>query len=391
MKRCIYCNIEKEDTEFSKEHVLPKAIGGVIEPQNPFITNLVCKSCNNTAGLFIDAPFIKSWIINNYRASNAANYIKITPATIVPLTYMGIVNGVKYKNYNCELYLGPTGDLIYHFHLPYPEEANSYSMVGIPPHLKGKGIDTGFAFIFLCSDNKLWWPTIFYSFSEYFKKTIKYFGNGVTPKVVGHKFYEIPSELKNLHTTLWNMQGKQHDVSVQFSIDFDTRFLIKIALGLGSIFLHDEFKESEDANLLRRCMWTRDRKEREGKLHGVGILGGNQMDFIKKVLNYEGGHVINFMIIDGRLALYTNFYGQLSSLIQVTNNLNHWKGIINENMLFIVMPEMQKVVGPLSTEEFISHKTGFKLNTELSEIEKVIGAIEKLPLARLDPNNFIKN
>ena len=141
MKRCIYCDREKDEKEFSQEHILPRAIGGVLLPQNPFTTNEVCERCNSISGFFIDAPFTKSWFLNNYRSSNVTKFATITPHTILPLVYFGVMEDLKYEDRICECYLGPNGDRIFHFHNPYDEEFDTLNIIGVPPHLKNKGLD----------------------------------------------------------------------------------------------------------------------------------------------------------------------------------------------------------------------------------------------------------
>lgn len=388
MTRCIYCNREKDEKEFSQEHVLPKSIGGVLQPINPFSTNLVCGRCNSISGFFIDAPFAKSWFINNYRASNAAKYTKLTKQTILPLTYMGILEEMKFGDKICENYLGPTGDLIYHFHEPYPVELDTPTMIGVPPHIRNKEIDHGFAFIFLTSNNPEWLPTIIYSFVDTFKKSTHYLGNGPTPKVEGANFQDIPTELEELHQKLWSLQGKEHAMSFSVDIDTGNRFLAKMAIGLGSIFLHDDFKTSEDADLLRKYLWTKEKSERDKiPIHGSGFMSGSEMNRVDQFLKWEGGHVINLLAIGESLALYTNFYGARGSIIQVSNNKSHWKGIIEESMMFIVVPEMQTYVGPIHMAELIAHKNSDYKNDELSQLEADMASIPHLPPFKVE-NGF---
>lgn len=385
MKRCIYCNKEKEDSEFSQEHILPKSIGGALQPINPFSTDFVCGRCNSISGFFIDGPFAKSWFINNYRADHAAKYARITPSTILPLVYMGEMKGMEHDNKICECYLGPTGDLIYHFHETYPIEPDTPKMVGVPPHIRTKDIDNGFAFIFLTSNNPQWIRVIFYSFADAFKKCPLYFGNGPTPRVEGANFTDIPKELEELHQRLWEIQGRQHSMS--FSVDAYTgnRFLAKMALGLGSIFLHDSFKQSSDADLLRQYMWTKDNDERNKiPIHGSGLMNGSDLKQIDEFLKWEGSHVIGLFENNDQLSLYTNFYGWKGSLIQISRHKEHWAGIIKGSKIYIVVPEMQKYVGPIRMIDLVAHKNSPNKNPLLSELEAEMAAIPPLPPFKIE-------
>lgn len=381
MKTCIYCNRERPESEFTQEHILPRALGGAIKPTNPFSTDLVCNTCNTISGFFIDAPFAKSWFINNYRAENAKKYIKLTSSTILPLVYFGVIDELKYKDQICEFYIGPTGDLIYHFHLPYPEEIDSPVIIGIPPHLRKKGIDYGFAFLFIRSNNPKWIPTIINSFADNFKKSKLYLGNASIPKSSGLNFSDIPEDLNELVQKIKSMNGKEHKNNFKVDIDTGNRFIAKLALGLGCIFLKEEYKTSSDAELLRKAMWTKNYKERRKlKIHGSGFLGGGEnMKNVNELLRWDGGHVIYLMHVGDSLALYTSFYEQNSSIIQITENRNHWEGALDKGVVYVVIPERQKCVGPISIEDFIGHRYSNFKNKHLTELEQDLATVEPLP------------
>jgi hypothetical protein len=381
MRICIYCNKEKQDSDFSQEHVLPRALGGAIQPINPFSTTLVCARCNTISGFFIDAPFAKSWFINNYRADNAKRFIKLLPSTILPLVYFGIIDELKFEDKICEFYLGPTGDRIYHFHVPYPEEIDSPTMIGVPPHIRTKEIDYGFTFLFLRSNNPEWIPAVFNSVVDNFKKSKLYFGNGPTPKIKGVNFLDIPEDLKVLHQCMRSMNGKEHKNSFKVDIDIGNRFMAKLALGLGCLFLKDEFKASPDAALLRKYVWTKNFKERrEFPIHGTGLLKGEErMTNVNELLKWEGAHILYLMQIGESLALYANFYGRNGAVIQITENRNHWRGLIDREIIYIVIPERQKCVGPITLEDYIGHKYSEFKNEQLTELENELATIEPLP------------
>ena len=123
MKRCLYCTEEKEESEFSDEHILPQAIGGNLSPTNPFKSDEICKQCNNLCGLVVDAPFIKSWFTQSGIAEEARRYVSFDENSVFPLQYMGPLPDLNEGSGICEFWIGPTGDSIYHFHDPYPEKS----------------------------------------------------------------------------------------------------------------------------------------------------------------------------------------------------------------------------------------------------------------------------
>src|SRR2546423_889478 len=62
---CTYCYRSKGP--FTAEHVLPEALGGKLEPVNPFKLSTVCLRCNGAAGRHIDGPFCRSWLMMHDR------------------------------------------------------------------------------------------------------------------------------------------------------------------------------------------------------------------------------------------------------------------------------------------------------------------------------------
>jgi len=138
---CIYCgrpeltiDAKGKQMRFSKEHILPSGLVGKLEDNTHFILKNVHQYCNNVAGMFIDAPAIKSWFVNMDIATNASKFLNIESNPIVPLKYIGTLD-LTYEDKICEFWMGPAGSTIYHFHKPYSEEGNS-TLVGVPHLLR---------------------------------------------------------------------------------------------------------------------------------------------------------------------------------------------------------------------------------------------------------------
>lgn len=383
MPICAYCGKEKAEDELTQEHVIPKAIGGNLLPTNPFLLNSVCKRCNNVAGTYIDGPFIKNWLVQNSKTENIYKYADISKNPILPLRYMGPCNELSYEDKICELWLGPAGDTIYHFHLQYPDEPDISPMVGVPTYARRDEIDYGFAFLFISSNNPVWHPTIVLSFSEYFKKSIIYLGNGPTPK--GGRFSKIPIELEFLHKKLRSMGGKQHEISLKMRIDYGDRFMAKVALGIGCLLLNSSFIKSESADLLRQFMWTKDAKEREK----IPVLGSRfldkRSDLLKKILCWPEGHFIALIESEDSLYLFTSFYGNQNSAIKISSEPEHWKDIISrEGIAYVIAPGLQKYVGNKDIATFIAHKIDPEyLDQDLNNLEIEMNKFSILPPFRI--------
>ena len=54
MKKCVICDNLLDDSNKSKEHIIPNAIGGVLEDDE-----IYCKKCNEKFGTNLDINFTK--------------------------------------------------------------------------------------------------------------------------------------------------------------------------------------------------------------------------------------------------------------------------------------------------------------------------------------------
>ena len=368
MSSCVYCGYEKHEEEFSQEHVIPRAIGGNLNPVNPFALNTVCKRCNSLSGSFIDGQYIRSWFTQNDKNKYFMRYGDITQNPILPLSYMGMLPDLGFEGKVCEFWLGPTGDPIYHFHNPYPECLDVAPMVGIPTFAKKNEIDHGFAFLFVRSNNPVWYASIFHSFIEQFRQSELYWGNGPTPQGF---FSDIPDNYSELHCKLKSLNGEMHKISVPIGINYGDRFIVKVALGLGAIFLNDSFLVSESAQLLRSFLWAKELKIRETiDIRGQSFISSR--DDLQKILNWDQGHVICFINDNNSLSLYVNFFSSQGATIEISAEPEHWKGIFdNLGSVYLVCPGLQKYLGPIPIENFIAHKQGYH-NKEISALEMAL-------------------
>lgn len=385
MRTCLYCNKEKKDEEFSKEHVLPKAVGGAISPVNPFSITDVCRKCNNLSGRFIDGPFIKEYSMSGFKATNALEFIKLSSNTVIPFFCFGEIEDLKLNERICEYWHGPNEDSIYHFHKPYPQEDNLPSVVGVPPTVNPKDIDPGFTFIFLHTNNPNWEVAIYNSLKATFKNSVFYVGNRPSPR--GGIFATIPKSLKSLHEKLKAKQAQSHryKFSIKPNNKIEDRFYAKMALGLGSIVLGASYKNSDSANLLRQYMWTKDFSERQKMdVLRTSVFGDAKSHEILKELGkyyyWEGGHLFIVTIINNTLFLYTNIYETFTALIPISNEKKYWGDNIKHGLCYIVVPGLQAAAGPVMLKDFRAHKDeGMYQNEEIAKLQELMNIYKNPP------------
>jgi hypothetical protein len=84
-QNCIYCWQDKDDSEFTLEHVIPQFLGGAYGPDS-LKTRHVCKQCNSNLGLFADAGFEKNWLVSNQLRDAAVSFFDPDDPIGLPLT-----------------------------------------------------------------------------------------------------------------------------------------------------------------------------------------------------------------------------------------------------------------------------------------------------------------
>src|SRR5262249_24689956 len=128
------------------------------------------------------------------------------------------------------------------------------------------GLMPGLSFLFLRSNNPIWWPCIFLSVvSQFWKKKVAepafYLGMGQATDGIG--LSKIPGELSDLHLRLKSMAGKEHDAIFKIDAHQGERFFAKVALGLGNLILNDSFRTSRCAKILRDYLWQKAWQKRQ--------------------------------------------------------------------------------------------------------------------------------
>ena len=376
MKFCLYCGEEKSDGCFnSREHVIPKALEGNFNEHNPFILRNVCDTCNHTAGEHIDLPFGRSWFKSLDRGNNVSDYQKIDENTNIPLRYMGTVENVVSEGLVCDFWFGPAGDFVYHFHEPLPP--NLKGLAVRTPRIYGDSIAPGFVFLFLKSDNPKWQRVTARAIRKHFKRE----------EVHAPQFHElgenswlkpIPRDRLLLSEQLWDL--KEHKGAITIDINAEPRFMSKLALGVGELFLQDGFRYSESAETLRKAMWEKDFEER-GKL---GLLGvgfpdvKNKNDDLGEMLSWKYGHSVGLIAIQNLgVMLFSSFYGKQTSTIWLTKNREYCDAEFGDGRFYLMCPAQRKCLGPYRYVDYLFHNMRIKKIEELAEFEMTLDEIHR--------------
>lgn len=374
---CIYCNTLKKDSDFSFEHIWPSALGGdFLDPI--WSTEDVCKKCNNIAGIFVDAAFLKSWAGMAERATGAHEYVSrsIEEVGVLPLSYLGrISEGPIPSGEVAEFWSGPCGANIVYIWPALEDKAWDFYAGGNPKANKQKHARS---YISLTSQEPYWIMCSLKSFYAHFKHCRKFVVNMDVPEQWQQYFtnpdfsgaesrdYPLIDYVKN--------SAKKNSLKMSVGVDLycDVRFLSKIALGFGYKTLGPRFLKTACGTKLRMAL-------REGKreklqqidLCGVGYHNQPQDMKIFEMLRWPGAWVLLAQYFGGALHLFVvTPTGKLMS-IQVCQNealIDRLAGAFDQGTVWLTVPSARAGVGPISLPDYIQYLSVGSGNADLERL-----------------------
>lgn len=355
MPHCPYCGRAIATDQVTDEHVIPRALGGGLTPTNPFKVP-ACKRCNSAAGRWVDGPFIKSFLIHNARA--LAQNERVDPATqpILPFLFIGALPAWSRQDVQCDMWLGPAGDHVYHFHKPYPAEP---SLVGRPPSVDPLSLDPGRVYLAFVATNPMWHPVIVQSARENFPGASLHFLNA-GPSPAELPYPPVDGQWKP-EVDFIKSRPDGAFVKAQFTLDigFADRFAAKLALGFGAAVLGHNFIVSPDADLLRQGMWTKEREERARlPIRGTGIFG-NSDPVAVSAFEWRSLHTFVLGDMGNGLSLTALFYGKYMFVVSVASDSELWKGTVQPGdhaLTWVVAPGLRAFAGPMPMSRYVAEK-----------------------------------
>lgn len=287
MKNCIYCRKDKDEKEFTLEHIIPQFLGGAHAPE--FLkTRDVCKTCNNNLGLFVDASFEKNWLVTNWlRESSSAFYSKENPVG-VSLKCMGNVSLSPPnlpEDHVCEMWLGPHGEQVFWIR-PHDKKLSAY--VGGNPRTT-KELRTRAYFLFSENTSKDVHKT-WLSFEQAFrlrkvKKILCGEVIGADPITIG---FTEPDEIDKARSKFFIANAKarlQQKAKVVFDTKFDQRFLCKIAIGISFCLFGPKVLESAYGKELHDGLWYRNGNDLP-KIRGTNLFSKGTSSNLNEIIGF---------------------------------------------------------------------------------------------------------
>lgn len=397
MKTCIYCGLDKQDDEFSHEHIWPDALGGDFL-STFWQTDDVCGSCNSMSGVFVDGAFIKSFFGAGERSLDALDYLDPEkPGGILPLSYCGVIQNISTQEGEvADFWICAPGANVVHFRKA-SDEATWNSYAGGDPRQQSKRSKAGRVVVALTSAEPYWVLTALSSVKHHFAKADKFVTNLEVPSTAKH-FKNLDPDEPQQKADLQFMQaleattarGKLLNNRFVITLGADGRFLAKLALAIGYKLFGSRFPTSSSGINLRKAFREADVKRRQQiPIRGSGYLRSVNLGGLVDKLRWPGGWVLLLLRLGDALALVVQPPSGRSMVIQITDDPEFLESLgaeYRDGVAWLTVPPAAKAVGPIPYPEYLAHQIGHSVHAELRGLEELRGQRDRLPPTGIPEN-----
>jgi hypothetical protein len=370
MPTCIYCLEEKDKQDFSLEHVIPQFLGGKSAPDK-YKTRDVCRKCNSILGQFSDASFEKSHAVHHALNDLALHLNDQGSKAGVPLRYMGntqLSPPEMQDDEVCELWLGPAGELV---HWIRKADSKLYWYAGGNP-ITTKKIESRAYFQFSVNSNKNIMRT-WNSFSDAFtKRSVRKIMitavSGADIRTIG---FSEPDELDAIRCKYFIQQsegGISQEISLPININFDIRFMSKLALGISYVFFGEKILRSAYTRELRNGLWWIEGNT--PNINGATLYSKERDKELNSLTGLPGAIVLIIQRIDDAIALTLNIDSQHTWPIKCADIKDLDESDLDKigpGVALIVFKQLRQCI-EISLPDFYAHKSGVMPNKKIDEI-----------------------
>lgn len=373
--QCIYCDIDKPANEFSLEHIFPDSFGGML-CSDLFKTRQVCRRCNSTMGMFVDGPVIKNWFTKNAEAAAFREFVDPdSPECWLPFVYIGPAHHLELaEDEVCEVWLGPYGEHLYHFHNADDPRYDTY--VGGNPIARRD--DPGRAYLFLTETDEKKYALTVRSFVRQFAKVTRYAGNFKLQQADEQAgvIQPLPQDRIVEHASLEERasSGTQVHAQIAIQLGFEGRFLAKLARGIGFNLFKAAYLETTCSKNLQKAIWERDPKIRSGLMRGMGLFN-DMPPQVKERTGIRGTYSILLSALRDVFCLCLTLPdGKMLSVV-ISDEPALWAGDdhakYRDGVLYVIAPQVSRFIGPVAFPSFLAYSLGKMALPEVDALEQL--------------------
>lgn len=390
--KCVYCG--ETISIGSLEHVLPQCLGGDFAPK-ALQTHHCCKRCNSLLGRYVDRTFRRNWFITNFLAASGHAHLDPETPRPIPLIYLG--STTEFSNEAdedvCELWLGPCGEQILHFR-PRDTSDDFWGVAGGDPVRARK--EPSVAYVSLTTIEPFWLEVTFRSILEHFKKNkkVRKFllsepGDDATRYAMERLGFDFPAVRDSRFELVRNRVfavGRQGFGKIALNVNFERRFLAKLALGLGVCSGGDRYVESSYADKLRAVLWRKDDANNSSELLGYSdmLASASPKESWQELISFPNAITLTTALSEQSFGYHLSLGGQHLAGLQISDDPDLFfapDGQPASQSIYVSVPSLNTVV-TLPLHEWIAHKTEGYRHPQLASLESIAARSASLPPKR---------
>ncbi|WP_205230416.1 HNH endonuclease [Azospira oryzae] len=367
---CLYCGEDKPSSQASLEHAIPQFMGGNSAPRHYFLRN-VCEGCNNKLGLFVDASYAKSWFFTNHLATASRRLYSGLQDQPLPLCCIGLLKAENFTSPDgcvAETWLGPSGETIIWIR-KYDERVYWYS--GGNPSDKRRTNST--AYFFPTSNDPTRFRMGIASFQTIFKakKIRKILCAQIEGLPANSAFpgFDLPTEDERHTVDVLRRLLASGKVAGHYAlnINFDLRFISKIALAVGYSLFGEQYLATQAAKELRKGVWPAEGETPE--IMGAPSLSHPSDPLFTQFAGYPGAVALTVIRTGQSYGLTITIDQRLPFAVELAPATLESKLIDpHAGYMLLLFPQLGKAI-ELSMADRIIHENGSRPHPELEEID----------------------
>ncbi|QBX41694.1 HNH endonuclease [Pseudomonas jessenii] len=380
MRHCIYCRTDKDDSEFTIEHVIPQFLGGAYAPD--FLkTRDVCGRCNSNLGLFVDASFEKNWMVSNWLRQSSLTFYDPDKPVGVSLICMGncdLSPPQTPDGYVCEAWLGPHGEQVYWIR---PHDERMYAYVGGNPRTV-KQVKTRAYFMFSERTHKDPRSTLL-CFEQAFqgRKVKKILCGELGGANLADFGFSTPDDLDRQRIEYFQTECEgvqKRNIGLSVDVQFDRRFLPKLAIGIAYCLFGAKVLDTDYGKELHKGLWHQKGGE-VAMVRGQSLFSAVGNKTFNSIVGFPNAVVFLILMSPEGVAINLNINEQLNwTVMCAPREILTAEDVakIGEGQIVLLVRALQKGVHT-DLPSYLAHKGGILPIAELEEIEKRAGKITR--------------
>ncbi|MBB6589815.1 hypothetical protein LBW62_22035, partial [Ralstonia solanacearum] len=333
-----------------------------------------------------------SWFISNFLATSGHAYLDPETPRPIPLVYLGSTTEFSSEADEdvCEVWLGPCGEQVLHFR-PRDASDDFWGVAGGDPVRARK--ESSAAYVSLTTVEPFWLEVTLRSILDHFKKNkkVRKFllsepGDQATRDAMERLGFDFPTATDSRFGLVRDRvfaPDRRGFGRIALDVNFERRFLAKLALGLGVCSGGDRYVESSYADKLRAVLWRKDEANDSSDLLGYSdmLASASPKEPWQELISFPNAITLTTALSGCSFGYHLSLGGKHIAGLQISDDPDLFltsAGGPASQPVYVSVPTLNTVV-TLPLHEWIAHKVGSYRHPQLERFESIAARLTSLP------------